>query len=61
MINDLLGYLPKKDQEDIKNQIEERFKQFMQNQDKTLTDVEWKDLVWPSIKRMDASYGKFKS
>lgn len=53
--NGLLGCLPKEDQDKIRKEIEERFNQFKINESRTLNNIEWKDLVWPSIKRMNVS------
>lgn len=53
--NGLLGCLSKEDQDKIRNEIEERFNQFKINESRTLNKAEWKDLVWPSIKRMNVS------
>lgn len=52
--------LSKEDQEKIRNDIEERLKLFKINESRTLNDVEFKDLVWPSIKRISVSDGMFK-
>ena len=52
--------LSKKDQKKIRNDIEERLKLFKINESRTLNDVEFKDLVWPSIKRISISDGMFK-
>jgi hypothetical protein len=58
--NELFRSLPKEDQDKIKKEIEERFNQFKKNESRTLNDVEWKDLVWPSIKRMNVSNEYFR-
>ena len=58
--NGLLGCLPKEDQDKIRKEIEERLSQFKINESKTLNEVEWKDLVWPSIKIMNTSNEYFR-
>jgi len=60
MFDILCENLSKEDQEKIRNDIEERLKLFKINESRTLNDVEFKDLVWPSIKRISVSDGIFK-
>ena len=56
----LCEYLSKEDQDKINKEIEGKLNQFKMNESRTLNEVEWKDLVWPSIKRIDVSNEYFR-
>lgn len=61
MYDILCGNLSKEERDKINKEIEERLTQFKINETQTLNNTEWKDLVWPSIKRMDVSNEYFRN